>query len=89
MVGQEKLSNDVQTALENNDETSIFTKNKVLSQAKQYMKEQFINAGMKESTYNKDLAVLMELIFIDWCDKHPLEESPAHFDNDFDPTPFL
>ena len=61
--GQYTLAKEVKKALCNEDKTSIFTKEKVLSQAKKYMKEQFVAAGVKESTYNKSLTYPMEFIF--------------------------
>ena len=87
--GQYTLADDIKEALFNDDKTSTFTKDKVLSQAKKHMKEQFVTAGIVASTYNKDLAYPMEFIFKEWCEKFPLDEAPAHYDKDFDPTPFL
>ncbi len=83
--GQYTLAEDVREALFNDDKTSTFTKEKVLSQAKKYMKIQFLEAGVRESTYNKDYAYSMEFIFKEWCAKHPLDRAPEHFDYDFDP----
>ena len=79
-VGQYTLAEELQEALFNDNETSTFTKEKVLSQAKKYMKKQFISSGVKLSTYNKDLAYSMEFIFKEWCKKFPLDNAPEHYD---------
>lgn len=79
--GQNTLAKDVEDALFNNDKTSLFTKDKVLSHAKKFMRKQFVDSKMKGTTYDTELAYTMEFIFKEWCEKLPLEEAPEHFDD--------
>ena len=84
-IGQHTLADDVKDALYNDDKTSIFTKNKILSQATRHMKNKFLSVNMPSSTYEKGIAYSMEYLFKEWCETYPLKEPPAHFDDDFHP----
>ena len=84
-IGQITLADEVKNALFNDSATSIYTKNKILSQAKKHMKNKFLSVNMPSSTYEKGLAYSMGYLFEEWCEIFPLEESPAHFNDDFYP----
>ena len=84
-VGQHTLADNVKDALYNDKETSVYTQNKVFSQAKKHMKNKFLSVNMPSSTYEKGLAYSMGYLFEEWCETFPLEESPAHFNDDFYP----
>ena len=88
-VGQNTLAKDVEDALLNDDGTSLFTQDKVLSHAKKFMKKQFVANGMNGSTYDDDLAYTMGFIFKEWCEKHQFTEAPAHLDDAFDFSVYL
>ncbi len=45
----------------------------------------FPNYGITESTYKNNYASLLAEAFKEWCEKYPLDEAPAHFDQDFEP----
>lgn len=81
--GQDTLADEVAEALQNDDVASTLTKGKVLSQAKEHMKQKLLSSGMKPWKYSKEFTKYMEHAFIEWCEKYPLDEAPAHFDNDF------
>ena len=82
-IGQHTLADNVKDALYNDKESSVYTKNKVLSQVKKHMKSRFLSVNIPSSTYDKGLVYSMEYLFKEWCEKFPLEEAPAHFDEDF------
>ena len=83
---KETFSDDTIENLFDDPKTSVFTKDKVLSQAKKYMKEAFGREGISESKYyHHDLHYTMETLFINWCKEHPLTQAPDHFDQNFDP----
>ena len=79
------MADNVKDALHNDKETSVYTKNKVFSQAKKHMKNRFLSVGMSSSTYEKGLVYSMDYLFKEWCEEFPLEKAPAHFDDDFYP----
>lgn len=84
--GQDTLAGEVAEALQNDDTASTLTKSKVLSQAKEHMKQKLFDHGMKQDKYSKKYAKYMEYSFTEWCEKYPLDEAPAHFDDSFEPT---
>ncbi len=88
-AGQNSLADDVADALYNDRDTSTLTKDKVLFQVKNHMKKLLLERGMTFSVYKNNFAKQMEKTFIEWCDTYPLDEAPAHFDNEFEPTPIL
>lgn len=84
-AGQNSLADDVADALYNDSDTSVLTKSKVISQVKVHMKILLLERKMSLSNYENNFAEQMKKTFIEWCDTYPLDEAPAHFDQDFEP----
>ncbi len=86
--GDNSLAKTIKDTLYNDRKNSLLTKSKILTLAKNNIKQELSSKGISLSRFKNKFSKNMGDAFLEWCEVYPLTEAPDHFDSDWEPPTY-